>query len=156
MLQESAPFTCPQCRATLPRGETCRERFDLCMAKELENADSYGAVHHLSVPCYMLQHNAYSKAGWLYTREALRRFVRDGIPPSYVRQHDGWKLDSGNRTWRVTRGPKLRGVEDIAWESTIAGVRLDTAEHYCADVRWWAENVLVDSEWLVTTVGWAG
>jgi hypothetical protein len=61
-------------------------------------------------------------------------------------------MDSGQRTWSITRGPKLAGVESIAWTRTIADVRLDTAEHYCADVRAWAESILVDSAALVSAV----
>ena len=48
-----------------------------------------------------------------------------------------------------TKGAKLPGVENIVWNYTIAAVRLDTAESYCADVRHWAENILADSEQLV-------
>jgi hypothetical protein len=40
-------------------------------------------------------------------------------------------------------------VETIAWDRTIADARLDTAGHYCADVRLWAERILTDSEDLI-------
>jgi hypothetical protein len=32
----------------------------------------------------------------------------------------------------------------------VADVRLDTSEHYCADVKRWAESVLADSAELVS------
>ncbi len=49
---------CPECGAELPPGERCEERFNLCLALEYENPAAYGRVHHLTVACYMLQHNA--------------------------------------------------------------------------------------------------
>jgi hypothetical protein len=58
-------------------------------------------------------------------------------------------LDSGKRTFSITRGIKLAGVEQVKWSFTAADVRLDSAEHYCADVRRWAEAVLADSAELV-------
>jgi hypothetical protein len=62
-------------------------------------------------------------------------------------------MDSGNRTFSLTRGPTLDGVEDTAWTRTVADVRLDTAERYCADVRAWATSVLADSAGLVRPAG---
>jgi hypothetical protein len=56
---------CPLCGGEFASIEQCRERFDLCMALEYQNPSAYGAVHHLSVVCYMLQHNAYSDEVWL-------------------------------------------------------------------------------------------
>jgi hypothetical protein len=135
----------------LPDGEGCRERFDVAQARELEDP-AYGAVHHLSVPCYMLQHNAYSREGWLFTRALLARFVA-GDTPDTARRRSRGALDSGRRTWSVTRGEKLAGVDGIAWTRTIADVRLDTAERYCADVRAWAASVLADSEELARAAG---
>ena len=49
------PEKCPQCGAEYPSGGDCWDRFGLCMAKEFEDPDTWGAVHHLTVTCYMLQ-----------------------------------------------------------------------------------------------------
>jgi hypothetical protein len=100
----------------------------------------------------MLQHNAYSREGWLFTRALLARFVA-GDTPDAARRRSRGALDSGRRTWSVTRGEKLAGVDGIAWTRTIADVRLDTAERYCADVRAWAASVLADSEELARAAG---
>lgn len=62
-------------------------------------------------------------------------------------------MDSGQRTWSLTKGAKLTQVDDIVWTRTIADVRFDTAEHYCADVREWAIAVLADTEALVQAPG---
>jgi hypothetical protein len=141
-------FTCPQCGAVFTTDKACQDRFNVIQMKELEQP-AYYAVHHLSVPCYMLQHNAYSREGWIQVRQLLAKFVYDGWTPAMARQHSRVNADSGHRTWSFTRGAKLLGVEDIVWSYTIAAVGLDTAESYCADVRHWAESILADSEQLV-------
>jgi len=145
---------CPQCRGVFSGEERCRERFDLGQVKEMEQP-AYGAVHHLSVPCYLLQHNVYSQRGWLEVRKLLSRFVNDGWTPAMARRAIQAQATS-RRTWNLTRGAKLPGVEQIAWSFTIADVRLGRAEDYCADVLTWARRVLADSEELVRSVEAAG
>jgi hypothetical protein len=142
---------CSLCGAPLSPGETCRDRFNLGQVQEMEHPASF-AVHHLSVPTYMLQHNHYSREGWLNVRELLRQFVEDGLVPDEARRRGRVQVDSGHRSWSFTRGPKLPGVELLRWTMTVAEVRLDTPEHYCADVRRWAESVLADSAALVKSV----
>lgn len=137
------PFTCPQCGATYATDERCEDRFNVSQIQELEDP-AYYAVHQFSVACYMLQHNAYSRDGWLATRDLLAQF-HAGLTPDEVRRRHRRDVDSGRRTWSITKGPKLAGVETISWSRTIADVRLDTAAHYCADVRAWAETILADS-----------
>jgi hypothetical protein len=145
------PHTCPQCGASYPSDETCEERFHLSQGTELERPGYY-AVHHFSVPCYMLQHNGYSRRGWLEVRALLAEFVQ-GLHPDEARQRVRSEVGSNKRNWSFTKGEKLAGVEDIAWTRTIAAVRLDTAEHYCADVRAWAASIVADSAALVRTSG---
>lgn len=139
---------CPHCGAVIAPYEQCRDRFDLCLAKEFENPAAFGVVHHLTVVCYMLQHNEYSREGWLDARKMLAQFVREGMDPSAMRKQNCATLDSGNRKWSIARGAKLDRVENIVWTRTIADVRLDDAETYCADVKLWASSVLKDSETL--------
>jgi hypothetical protein len=138
---------CLQCGATFNGDETCEGWFTAGQVKEGDDP-AYCAVHHLSVASHMLQHNAYSREGWLITRDLLAQFIA-GLTPQEARRRMRHTMDSGNRSFSLTRGPKLDGVEDIAWMRTVADVRLDTAEHYCADVREWATSVLADSAGLV-------
>ena len=49
-------FICPACGATFPTDETCEDRFNVSQVREVEEP-AYYAVHQLSVPAYMLQHN---------------------------------------------------------------------------------------------------
>lgn len=145
------PHTCPQCGATYPADETCEDRYYAGQAREMTDAQ-FGAVHHLSIPCFMLQHNRYSRDGWIGACQVLARFL-SGTTPAEARRQARQALASGNRTYSFTKGPKLPGVESIRWTRTIADVRLDTAEQYCADVRAWAEAVVRDAEALMRTVG---
>jgi hypothetical protein len=139
---------CPKCGAPFDSEAACRDQFNLGQFLELEQPENY-AVHYLSVPCYMLQHNIYSRDGWLEVRELLRRFVEEGLTPEEVRRRYRHELDSGNRTISFTRGPKLEAVAAIHWSFTVERIRLDSPEHYCADVWEWARSILADSAPLV-------
>lgn len=139
--------TCPHCGATYPTNETCEERFNQLLAVELADSE-YFAVHQLAVPSYMLQHNAYSREGWLGTRQHLTKLA-GGLEPAEARRQLRRSMDSDVRDYSITKGPKLAGVEAIIWSRTIAAIRLDTAAHYCADVQAWAESVIADSETLM-------
>lgn len=139
---------CPTCGARLAAAETCLEIFNRGQLLELEQP-TYYTVHHLSVPCYMLQHNIYSQPGWLAVRQLLFEFVHAGLTPQAVRRRDRRTVDSGHRTFSFTKGSKLVGVENIRWRFTVAEVRLDTPENYCADVRRWAAIILEDSQSLI-------
>ncbi|MBK8899784.1 MAG: hypothetical protein IPM53_01250 [Anaerolineaceae bacterium] len=140
---------CLQCGAKVPPGGQCRDRFDLCLAYEYENPTTFGAVHHLTVACYMLQHNAYSRNVWLEAREMVALFIYKGTTPADVRKRNRQKLDSGQRSWRITKGEKLSEFDTIVWSHTIADVRLDNPEIYCADIKRWAITVLEDTDGLV-------
>lgn len=141
-------FRCLACGGSFPADETCRERFERALALEFANP-AYFAVHHLSVPAYLLQHNAYSRQGWLWTRRSLAEFVRDGQAPAAWRRRQRPAVDSGNRTWSITKGPKPEWFDQIVWTRTIADVRFDTAAGYGADVRAWAASVLADTDAVV-------
>ncbi len=138
---------CPYCGTSTRDGLTCEDQFWTGQAHEGADPACY-AVHQLSVPAYYLQHNRYSREGWLFTHELLARFVA-GLTPQAARAAMAQALASGERTFSITRGPKLAGVEDVAWTRTIADVRLDSAAHYCADVQAWAAAVVNDSAALV-------
>lgn len=145
------PYTCPHCGADYATGETCEDRFNASQLQEVADPGYY-AVHHLSVPSYMLQHNGYSREGWILVRRLLTEFLA-GLTPEEARRRYRTAFDGGKRNFSFTRGPKLEGVDDIAWTRTIADVRLDTAEHYRADVQAWAESIVRDSEELMRAIG---
>lgn len=136
---------CPDCGSEPAGGETCREVFDRCMALEFENPGTYGAVHHLTVLCYMLQHGGYSRDGWLAARDLLRRFVREGASPAAIRDDVRRKLNAGKS---VLRGPQFPEAGGVFWTRHITGVRRDSPEIYCRDVKEWAKAVLADTNHL--------
>jgi hypothetical protein len=140
---------CPQCSGEFPPDEQCRDRFDLCMAMEFENPTTYGAVHHLTVACYMFQHNAYSRDAWLEVRKMIAQFIQGGITPAEMRKQNRSRFSSRHRTWRVTKGANLSEFDAIVWSRTIADVRLDNPATYCADVELWAISVLADTQTLI-------
>lgn len=142
------PYTCPQCGAIYPSEETCQKRFEACLALEYENPAAYGAVHLLTVACYMLQHNLYSRQGWLETRHLVAQNVRQGTSPAEIRKEFQRKLDSRQRQWSVTKGEKLGEFDLIRWSHTLADVQLDSPEHYVAAVKQWAVSVLEDTDWI--------
>jgi hypothetical protein len=132
------------CGAALPEGVTCEEVYFAGQAQEQADP-AYYTVHHLSVPCYMLQHNAYSARGWRAVRDLLRRFVEEGLTPEQARQEMQGQAAGSRKGWSLTRGEKLAGVAEIHWSRTVADVRLDSPEHYCADVLAWARSILEDT-----------
>ncbi len=120
------PFTCPQCKGVFVSESACRERFDAAQFLDVEQPACH-AVHHLSLPCHMLQHDVYSRQGWVEVRTLVSRFVREGWTPAMARRHIHATLGPGHRSWSFTKGARLPGVETIAWDRTIADV------HLCAE-----------------------
>jgi hypothetical protein len=79
--------------------------------------------------------------------------MRDGITPAEIRKQNRPRFDSGQRNWSFTRGAKLAEFDTIVWTRTIAGVRLEDPQVYCADVELWAASVLADAETLLSEIG---
>ncbi|MBI3942354.1 MAG: hypothetical protein HY326_05020 [Chloroflexi bacterium] len=146
---------CSLCGGEFPSAEQCGERFDACMDLEFENPAAFGAVHHLSVACYMLQHNAYSRDVWLEARKMIAQFVQENVTPAEIRKRNRSGLDSRQRKWSITKGAKLAEFDTIVWSRTIADVRLDNPTVYCADVELWAQSILADTQVLVRSVSQA-
>ena len=143
---------CPLCRAEYPSGETCQERFDCCLALEFENPGTYGAVHHLTVTCYMLQHNRYSREGWLQSRALLAEFVEQGHIRIRYAGSIARHLIISSAPGASPRGDRLAEFDRIIWTRTIADLHTEEPVQYCKDVRAWAESILADTEFLYKSV----
>jgi len=141
-------YTCAQCGAIYPSDGTCQARFEACLALEYENPATYGAVHLLTVACYMLQHNLYSRHGWLDARQMVAQTIRLGISTAEIRKEYQRRLESGQRQWSVTKGEKLGEFDSIRWSQTLADIQLDSPERYVATVKQWAMAVLKDTDWI--------
>ncbi len=137
---------CPTCGATLGDADTCEDLFSRTQAKEFSDTD-YWPVHHLSVPCYKIQHNGYSREGFWLVRALLERFTQ-GLDPQEFLSGERHGLGSRTRNFSLVKGEKLTELDDVKWSFLVSDVRLDTAEHYCRDVRQWAEAVLRDTAHL--------
>jgi hypothetical protein len=145
MSANSSLNKCPSCGAQFLSNETCRERFEYCLTLDYEQPESYGTVHHLVVACYMLQHNQYSRRGWLEARALVEDAIQHGTALADIRKRNRRSYDSSQREWKLTQGEKMAGVDSIQWTRTIADVRMDSAETYAETVWLWAQAVLADT-----------
>ena len=136
-------MNCPECGAP----ETlCHTRFDEFLVLEFTDTD-YGAVHHLTVTAYMLQHSSkLTREGWLHERELLREFLVENKPPAFIRKQNRDLVDSGKRTFKIKSRDGLPVINKTTWVKTILDVRTENAEVYCADVSAWARSALEESE----------
>jgi hypothetical protein len=135
-------MNCPECGAT---DALCKSRFDEFLVLEFTDAD-YGAVHHLTVTAYMLQHSSkLTREGWLHMRGLLREFLVENKPPEFVRKQSRDLVDSGKRKFKISSKDGLPVIQKPTWTKTILDVRAENAEEYCQDVSAWARAVLEDS-----------
>lgn len=140
-----APTHCPECGAPQTPGDTCRDRYDRCLALELTDM-RFGVVHNLTVPAYNLQHpSILSAAGWHYTRDLLGSFIDDAVTPEQARADQRQALDSGRRDWSFTKGPSLALPPGFAWSQTIPPVMATDPAGYGRAITNWARAVLRDS-----------
>ena len=132
-------MNCPECGAA---GNLCKTRFDEFLVLEFTDA-GYGAVHHLTVTAYMLQHSSkLTREGWLHMRELLREFLVGNKQPAFIRRQNKDLVDSGRRRFKIASKDGVPVINKTTWRKTILGVRTGNAETYCADISEWAWSVL--------------
>ena len=135
-------MNCPECGAP---ENACETRFHECLVKEFENA-AYGAVHHLTVATYMLQHSSQlTREGWLHERELLREFLVENKLPAFIRKQNKDFVDSGKRKFKIKSKDVKPVINKTKWMKTILDVCRENAEFYCEDVTAWAKAVSGDS-----------
>ena len=135
-------MNCPECGAP---DNLCQTRFDEFLVLEFTDA-GYGAVHHLTVTAYMLQHSSkLTREGWLYERDLLREFLIENEPPAYMRKQNKDFVDSGKRTFKIKSKTGLPVIDKTAWRKTILDVRTENAGMYCEDINAWARSVLEEA-----------
>ena len=135
-------MNCPECGAT----ETlCKTRFDEFLVLEFTDA-GYGAVHHLTVAAYMLQHSSkLTRDGWLHMRELLREFLVENRPPAFIRKQNRDLVYSGKRKFKIASRDGLPVINKTTWTKTILDVRTENAEVYRPDVTACARSTLEDA-----------
>lgn len=136
-------MSCPECGAP---DSSCKERFDEFLVLEFTDA-GYGAVHHLTVAAYMVQHSSkMTREGWLFERELLRKFLMENKPPAFVRKENKDVVDSGKRNFKIKSQTGLPVINKNTWSRTIMDVHAENAEVYCQDITAWARSVLEEAE----------
>ena len=137
---------CPECGAPETLCQTC---FDEFLVLEFTDA-GYGAVHHLTVTAYMIQHSSkLTREGWLHERGLLHEFLVENKPPAFIRKQNKDLVDSGKRTFKIKSRDGKPVINKSSWTKTILDIRTENAEVYCLDVNVWARSVLEDAETII-------
>ena len=136
-------MNCPECGAL---DNLCQTRFDEFLVLEFTDA-GYGAVHHLTVATFMIQHSSkMTREGWMYERELLKEFLIENKPPQLVRKQMKDTVDSGKRKFKIKSRDGLPVINKTTWTKTILDVRTENAEVYCEDINAWARSVLEETQ----------
>jgi hypothetical protein len=136
---------CPECGAPITEEDNCTDRFYRFLILEFSDPE-YGAVHHLTVAAYMLQHpSRLSRKGWQEMRALLSQFLDQGLSPQAQRARMRAEVDSGRRTWSLMKGPRLQLPAGYAWSLTILSVVESDAAQYRLDIERWARQALRDA-----------
>ena len=136
-------MNCSECGAP---DNLCQMRFDEFLVLEFTEP-GYGAVHHLTVATYMLQHSSkMTREGWLHERELLREFLIENKPPEFIRKQNKDLVDSGKRTFKFKSKDGKPVIVKSTWNKTILDVRMENTEIYCEDINAWARSVLEEAE----------
>jgi hypothetical protein len=134
---------CPECGAP---NKLCQTRFDEFLVLEFTDA-GYGAVHHLTVATFMIQHSSkMTREGWQYERDLLREFLVGKKTPAMMRKQIKDTVDSGKRTFKFKSKTGVPVINKTAWAKTILDVRAENAEVYREDINAWARSVLEEAE----------
>jgi len=136
-------MNCPECGAP---DSLCQSRFDEFLVLEFTDP-AYGAVHHLTVATYMLQHSSkLTREGLLQERELLREFLVENKPPAYIRKQNKDLVDSGKRTFKFKSKDEKPVISKSTWKKTILDIRAENADEYCEDITNWARASLEEAD----------
>lgn len=135
---------CSECGAVWHGGITCLDHFHQMLAWEFESPGDAGAVHHLTVLCYNLQHpSVYSPDALIEAKALLARYVVDGVSPQQIRSEYQETLDSGTRSYKIRGNPDSYGTyaHPVNWKTTIKHITAGGLDGYCKRVEDWAKSV---------------
>jgi len=145
---------CGDCGAVQPKGAACLSCFHALLAYENERPPAFGAVHHLTVATYYLQHprgytsdvlrawrdllsDALDAGGRANPRDFLRRASRDFSGPIRVRDPEATPPEWWPRQWTMTIQSVITPDEVIEVEEYVARARQWAAETRGALERVW-------------------
>jgi hypothetical protein len=113
-------MNCPECGSP---NNLCQTRFDEFLVLEFTDA-GYGAVHHLTVATFMVQHSSkLTSEGWQYERHLLREFLIEQKSPATIRKQIKDTVDSGKRAFKFKSNTGLPVIDKTIWSKTILDVR---------------------------------
>jgi hypothetical protein len=130
--------TCPDCGAEQPAGASCEQCFHALLAFEAERPEAFGAVHHLTVACYSLQHpRGYSRAALNAWRDLVSDSLDGDATVAQIRARVGQEFrdratvreagalppDSWPREWRCHVQQVIRPGEDLEVREYVARAR---------------------------------
>ena len=143
---------CPSCGAVWEDGQDCQQRFDECLALEFSHP-TFGAVHHLTVPAFMLQHSGkLTTEGAQAMLDILHLFLVKHASPSHVRATYSGILDNKQRGWKFTKTSSAVLIDSNIWTCTISSVTMESGEKYCETIKDWAWSVYRDGAAAMPTL----
>jgi len=92
--------SCPECGAILTDDLTCESTFNKFLALEFTDTE-YGAVHLLTVTCYMIQHNQYSNESLIWAGQMLNDYLVRNIPVEKIRKQTSQTASQEYRNWKI-------------------------------------------------------
>jgi hypothetical protein len=113
------------------------------LALEFEQSSIFGAVHHLTVICYNIQHpDAFTDEALVWMRTSLHDIVeKDLSGPGLLKRARG----SFGGDYKIKRSnARARAPGRTRWSMTAADVRTARPEVYTRDVKAWAKSILND------------
>lgn len=137
--------TCPECGTVWSDGKTCEDYLHQIYYWEGEGSPEVLAVHHLMVLSYHLQHpSLYSPEGLDHAKQLLVDFLERCITPAEVHRRDRGKVDSGNRTYKITGTATSYGSyrNPIGWKMSVRDVVEGGLDKYGDNVKAWAWSIL--------------
>ena len=129
---------CPECGAP-----DCRDKFGEMLALEFEAPTVFGAVHHITVICFNIQHpGEFTEESMTWMKSSLRSIIIDGLSPTELRKQVRKKTRGGVQVKRHMEPPEepLRRH----WSMTVADIRTENPEVYREDINAWAGSILKD------------
>lgn len=144
------PAICPECGGFNQDGLSCQSIFNNFIALEFADPE-YGAVHFLTVACYMIQHGRYSDEGLEWIEKKLRDHLEHGLAVDEIRASASAEADQSVREWKVIRQPNQPSQMKINWSMTINDVagNYRDAVSYQDLIQKWARPILNEMSPLV-------
>lgn len=141
---------CKDCGAVSEDDRDCETVFRDFLVLEFTDP-KYGAVHLLTVACFMIQHRKYSHEALIWIERRLREYLEEGNTAEQIGRQALREVRPDKRSWKVTRRPEDPEQEIIRWTMTISDVaqRFHSPESYRELIVQWAETTLRDMQPLL-------